>query len=66
MNPLALMQMVAQVKSNPMSVLGQFGIPQNIAGNPQDVLKYMMNNGQISQAQYDNAVRQAQGMGIRF
>lgn len=66
MNPLALMQLVAQIKSNPMSVLGQFGVPQNIAGNPQDVLKYMMNNGQISQTQYDNAVRQAQGMGIRF
>lgn len=66
MNPLALMQMVAQVKSNPMSILGQFGVPQNIAGNPQDVLQYLMNNGKISQSQYDAAVRQAQNMGLRF
>jgi hypothetical protein len=66
MNPLALMQMVAQIKSNPMSVLGQFGVPQNIAGNPQDVLQYLMNNGKISQSQYDAAVRHAQNMGLRF
>jgi hypothetical protein len=49
-----------------MSVLGQFGVPQNIAGNPQDVLQYLMNNGKISQSQYDAAVRQAQNMGLRF
>ncbi len=66
MNPLQLMQMLTQIKSNPMAILSQFGIPANIASDPQSVIQHLMNNGQISQSQYDNAVKQAQGMGYKF
>lgn len=65
-NPLNMMQMLMQIKNNPMSILGQFGIPQNISSNPQDVIQYMMNNGKITQADYDKAVKQAQNMGFKI
>lgn len=65
-NPLQLMQMLAQLKSNPMSILGQLGVPQNLANNPQDAIQHLMNNGKITQDQYDNAIKQAQGMGYKF
>ena len=66
MNPMELMQMVMQLKSNPMSILGQFGVPQNMANNPQDVIQHLMNNGNITQDQYNNAVKQVQGMGYKI
>lgn len=58
--------MVSQLKSNPMSILSNFGVPQNISNNPQDVIQYLMNNGNITQSQYDNAIKQAQSMGYKF
>lgn len=64
-NMMQIMQMLAQVKNNPMSILGQFGIPQNIASDPKSVIQYMMNNGSITQNQYNNAMKQAQTLGIR-
>ena len=66
MNPMELMQMVMQLKSNPMSILGQFGVPQNISNNPQDVIQHLMNKGNVTQDQYNNAVKQAQGMGYKI
>lgn len=65
-NPLQLMQMVMQLKSNPMSILGQLGVPQNLSNNPENVIQHLMNNGQVTQDQYDNAVKQAQNMGFKF
>lgn len=65
-NPLQLMQMLTQLKSNPMSILGQFGVPQNLANNPQDAIQHLMNNGKITQDQYNNAIKQAQGMGYKI
>ena len=35
-----------------------FNIPQNMANNPQSIIEYMMNNGMLSQQQYNNAVNQ--------
>jgi len=63
---MQLLQMVSQLKSNPMSILSNFGVPQNISNNPQDVIQYLMNNGNITQSQYDNAIKQAQSMGYKF
>jgi hypothetical protein len=53
------MQMLNQVKSNPMSVLGQkFNLPKNI-NNPQDIIQHLMNTGQVTQEQYNQAMNMA-------
>ena len=49
MNPNQIMQMVAQLKQH-----------YGAGADPNVIIQQMMSNGQISQAQYDNAVRQAQ------
>lgn len=54
-----MMNMLMQLQNNPMSILGQFGIPQDIANDPQAVIQHLMNNGKISQSQYDQAVQMA-------
>lgn len=65
-NPLQLMQMLAQLKSNPMAVLSQLGVPQNMANDPRGAIQNLMNSGKITQEQYDAAVKQAQSMGFKF
>ena len=57
-NPLftnQLMSQFQQFKSNPMSFLLQrnVNIPQQYLNNPEDAVKYLMNNGQMSQEQYN-------------
>lgn len=49
-----------------MAILGQFGVPQNIANDPRSVIQFLMNNGKISQNQYNNAIAQAQNMGFKI
>lgn len=61
-----MMQMLMQLKGNPAAILSQFGIPQNIINSPRDILQHMLNKRQISQDQYDKAVKQAQGMGFKL
>ena len=48
-----------QFANNPMQYMINRGIPQNVASNPQNVIQYLMNNGQLSQQQYNNIVNQA-------
>jgi len=62
MNPIRLMQMLNKIKNDPMSILSQYGIPQNIANNPEKVTQYLMKNGKITQNQYNDAVQQANSM----
>lgn len=61
MNPMQLFQMVNQIKQNPMQLLAQKGIniPQNISGNPQSIVQYMLNNGMVSQQQVNQAMQMA-------
>lgn len=65
MNPNQIMQMISQIKNNPMAVLGQYGVPQNIANNPQDIIQHLMNNGVVSQEQYNRAMQMARSMGMK-
>lgn len=65
-NLMQIMQMLPALKSNPMAVLGQLGIPQEIANNPQAVIQNLMNRGAISQEQYNQAMQMAKGMGAKF
>ena len=58
MNP---MQMLQQLKNNPMEFIKKagFNVPENIS-NPNDIIQHLMNTGQISQQRYDQAVKMAQ------
>jgi hypothetical protein len=47
--------MINQIKQNPMSILGRrFNLPQNL-NDPQQIIQHLMNTGQVSQAQYNQA-----------
>ncbi len=63
MNP---MQMLSQLKSNPLGLLRQagFNVPTNI-NNPQAIIQHLMNSGQISQSQLTQAQQMAQNFGIK-
>lgn len=56
MNIMNMMQMIQQFKGNPQQILQRFGIPQN-CNTPDSVIKYLMDNGKVTQDQ----VTQAQG-----
>lgn len=47
--------------NNPIAILQQFNqFKKNFNGNAQQQVQQMLNSGKITQAQYDNAVKQAQ------
>lgn len=58
MNPF---QMLNQIKQNPMAMLSRrFNIPQNMNVNdPNEIIQYLLNTGQVSQQQYNNANQMA-------
>ena len=60
MNVLQAMQMVAQLKSNPMSLLSQrFNIPDGVnVNNPNDIIKHLIDTNQVSQMQIDQIKNQ--------
>ena len=57
MNPF---QMLSQLKHNPMALLSRrFKIPQNVnMQDPNAVIEYLMNSGQVSQDMYNRANQQ--------
>ena len=55
MNLNQMMQMVAQLKQ-------RYGA----GADPNAIIQQMMSNGQVTQAQYDNAMRQAQQLQSMF
>ena len=62
-NPMNMMGMLQQLKANPMQFLMQrrFNLPQGIAPNdPQAILNHLVNTGQVSQQQINNAYQMAQ------
>lgn len=69
-NPLfknQLMTQFNQFKSNPMSFLLQrnVNIPQQYLNNPEEAVKYLMNNGQMTQDQYNRINQMAQSLGLK-
>lgn len=61
-NMMNFMQMCKQLKQNPAQMLTQrFNLPQNMnLNNPYEILQYLLDSGQISQNQVNqaNAMRQ--------
>ena len=61
-------QMITQVKqflSNPQAMIQQMGVPKEFQNNPQGMIQKLMNDGKLSQAQYNQlqqAARQIQSM----
>lgn len=52
-----MMQMLQQFKQNPMQMLLQrkLNVPQNMANDPNAILNYLVQSGQVSQQQLNNA-----------
>lgn len=52
-----LINMYQQLRSNPMQMLARrFNIPQNVNLNdPNEITQHLLNTGQITQEQYNNA-----------
>ena len=66
MNPLQIMSMLPQLRSNPVGFLKQYGlnVPDNVS-SPNDIIQHLMNSGQINQAQYNQARQMAQQFGLK-
>ena len=62
MNPVNMMQMLQQFKANPMQMLMQrrMNIPQGMTNDPQAILNHLLQTGQISQQQVNQAYQMAQ------
>ena len=62
MNPMNIMTMLQQFRQNPMQMLLQrrMNVPQNISNDPQAILNHLLQTGQISQQQVNNAYQMAQ------
>lgn len=63
MNPLSMLN---QLKQNPLGMLQRagFNVPGNVT-NPQAIIQHLMNSGQITQQQMNQAQAMAQTFGIR-
>lgn len=59
-----IIQMVNQIKQNPMAVLSRrYNIPQNVnVSDPNEIIQYLLNSGQISQQSYDSARMQVMNL----
>ena len=55
------MQMLMQIKNNPMAFLQRAGmrVPSNM-NDPNAIIQHLLNSGQISQQKYDQARQMAQ------
>ena len=67
MNPMNVLWMLQQFKMNPMQMLLQrrMNVPQNMMNDPNAILNHLLQTGQVSQAQVDNAYRMAQNFRTR-
>lgn len=61
-----IMQILPQIKQNPMNVLQHAGlnIPANL-NNPNDILNHLIQSGQVNQSQLDYAQQMAQMLGLK-
>lgn len=52
-----MMQMISQLRSNPVQFLAQrkINIPQELSKNPNDIISHLLKTGQVSQDQVNRA-----------
>lgn len=55
-NPMQILQMISNLQQNPMQILRQAGlnIPNGV-NSPQDIIQHLLNSGQITQDQVNQA-----------
>ena len=58
MDVKALFNAYTQLMQNPNQLLQRLNIPNQFANNPQGAIQYLMNNGRITQKQYNDASNQ--------
>ncbi len=55
LNIQALFQAYTQLRQNPNQILASMNIPEQFRNDPNGAIQYLMNNGKISQQQYNDA-----------
>lgn len=57
------LNMLSQLKNNPIQFLMSKGlkIPNDLARDPQKIVQYLLNTGQVNQQTYNQAMQIAQG-----
>ena len=67
LNPMMIMSMLNQVKSNPLALLSQngFNAPKNVS-DPHEIVNHLVQSGQVNQNVINQAMQIAQSMGIKF
>lgn len=65
-NPMQMMAQVQQLRANPMQFLQQagFNVPSNL-NDPQAIIQHLMNSGQVTQAQFNQAQQMARSFGMK-
>lgn len=60
-----IMQMVQQIKANPMQFLMQrkLNVPQDMMNDPNAIVQHLLSSGQVSQEQVNRAYQMAQQFG---
>ena len=53
MNPLQLINSFRQFMQNPASFLSNMGLPEDALQNPKAAVQQLMNNGQMTQQQFN-------------
>lgn len=68
LNQSSMMQQFQAFKQNPMQFLlnNKINIPEQFMNDPKAAVQYLMNNGQMSQAQFDSISKIAQQMGLKI
>lgn len=53
-----IFEAVQQLRADPIGMLSKrFNIPADLPKNPNEILQYLLNSGQISQQQINNAMQ---------
>ena len=53
-----IFEAVQQLQADPIGMLSKrFNIPADLPKNPNEILQYLLNSGQISQQQINNAMQ---------
>lgn len=69
MNPAGnVMNQYNQFMQNPIQFLvsRNINIPQQFQNDPRGAVQYLINNGQMSQQQFNNLAQTAHGIGVRL